>query len=52
MLTLSQLVHAMVTRSERDSLFAISWLSNAPLLGAVLLTLGLQIAVVLALGDP
>lgn len=45
-LTLSQLVHALAIRSERDSLFAIGWLSNAPLLGAVLLTLGLQFAVI------
>jgi P-type Ca2+ transporter type 2C len=45
-LTLSQLVHALAIRSERDSLFVIGLGSNRPLLGAVLLTLGLQLAVV------
>jgi Ca2+-transporting ATPase len=45
-LTLSQLVHALAIRSERDSLFTIGWLSNLPLLGAVVLTFGLQMAVV------
>ena len=45
-LILSQLVHAMAIRSDRESLFAIGRLSNAPLAAAVLLTLGLQLAVV------
>jgi Ca2+-transporting ATPase len=45
-LTLSQLVHAMAIRSGRDSLFAIGWLTNTPLFGAVVLTLGLQLAVI------
>jgi P-type Ca2+ transporter type 2C len=45
-LTLSQLVHAMAIRSERQSLFAIGWFSNPALTGAVLLTLALQMAVV------
>jgi Ca2+-transporting ATPase len=36
----------MAIRSGRDSLFTIGWLSNRPLLGAVLLTLALQLAVV------
>jgi len=45
-LTLSQLVNAMVIRSERDSLFTIGWFSNLPLVGAVVLTFGLQMAVV------
>jgi Ca2+-transporting ATPase len=45
-LTFSQLVHAMAIRSERDSIFIIGWLSNSPLVGAVLLTIGLQLAVV------
>ncbi len=45
-LTLSQLVHALAIRSESDSLFTIGWFSNPALFGAVLLTLGLQMAVV------
>jgi Ca2+-transporting ATPase len=45
-LTVSQLFHALAVRSERDSLFAIGLMSNRPLLGAVLLTLGLQLAVI------
>jgi Ca2+-transporting ATPase len=45
-LTLSQLVHAMAIRSDRDSLFTVGWLSNPSLFGAVVLTLGLQMAVV------
>jgi Ca2+-transporting ATPase len=45
-LTFSQLVNAMAIRSERDSIFAIGWLSNLPLVGAVLLTLVMQLAVV------
>ncbi|MFQ5971156.1 MAG: cation-translocating P-type ATPase [Alphaproteobacteria bacterium] len=45
-LTLSQLVHAMAIRSERESLFTIGWFSNPSLFGAVVLTLGLQMAVV------
>jgi Ca2+-transporting ATPase len=44
--TLSQLGNALAIRSDRDSIFAIGWLSNKPLLGAVVLTLGLQIAVI------
>jgi Ca2+-transporting ATPase len=44
-LTLSQMGNALAIRSERDSLFKIGLLSNKPLLGAVTLTLGLQIAV-------
>ena len=38
--------HALAVRSSRDSLFKIGLLSNKPLLGAVLLTFVLQIAVV------
>ena len=34
----------LAIRSERDSLFRIGLASNLPLLGAVLLTLGLQLA--------
>jgi len=45
-LTLSQLGHALAVRSERDSLFAQGLLSNRPLLGAVLLTVALQLAVI------
>ena len=45
-LTLSQMGNALAIRSERDSLFQIGLLSNQPLLGAVTLTLGLQLAVI------
>ncbi|MDJ0632007.1 MAG: cation-translocating P-type ATPase [Xenococcaceae cyanobacterium MO_188.B29] len=45
-LTLSQMGNALAIRSERDSLFQIGLLSNQPLLGAVALTLGLQLAVI------
>ena len=45
-LTLSQLAHALAIRSEQDSIFTIGWFSNPSLLGAVILTLGLQMAVV------
>jgi len=45
-LTLSQMGHALAIRSGRDSLFAIGPLSNKPLLGTVLLTFVLQLAVV------
>jgi len=43
-LTLSQLAHSLAIRSERDSLFTLGLLSNRPLLGAVLLTIALQMA--------
>ncbi|GAB4468395.1 MAG: cation-translocating P-type ATPase [Anaerolineae bacterium] len=45
-LTLSQMGHALAIRSERDSLFRIGLFSNKALLGAVLLTFVLQIAVI------
>jgi len=45
-LTFSQLVHVMAIRSERESLFTIGWLTNRPLIGALVLTLALQFAVV------
>lgn len=45
-LTLSQMALALAVRSRRDSLFRIGVLSNKPLIGAVALTLGLQLAVV------
>jgi Ca2+-transporting ATPase len=44
-LTLSQLGHVLAVRSERESLFTLGLLSNLPLLGAVLLTFVLQLAV-------
>jgi Ca2+-transporting ATPase len=47
-LTLSQMGNALAIRSGRDSLFQIGLLSNKALLGAVLLTFFLQIAVVYA----
>ncbi len=45
-LTLSQMVHVMVIRSERDSLWQLGVGSNRPLLGAVLLTFLLQMATI------
>ncbi len=45
-LTLAQMGHAMAIRSGRESLFTAGLLSNKPLLGAVLLTFGLQMAVI------
>jgi Ca2+-transporting ATPase len=44
-LTLSQMGNALSVRAERDSLFKIGLLSNKPMLGAVLLTFALQLAV-------
>ena len=45
-LTLSQMGHALAIRSGRESLFTAGLFSNKPLLWAVLLTFGLQMAVV------
>jgi P-type Ca2+ transporter type 2C len=45
-LTLSQLFHSLAVRSETASLFSIGLLSNLPMLGAVLFTLCLQMAVI------
>ena len=45
-LTLSQMGHALAIRSNRDSLFALGILSNKPLLGTILLTFVLQLAVI------
>ena len=45
-LTLSQMGNALAIRSSRRSLFEIGLLSNKALLGSVLLTFGLQMAVV------
>ena len=44
-LTLSQMGNALAIRSDRDSLFSIGLLSNKPMLGAVLMTLALQILI-------
>jgi Ca2+-transporting ATPase len=45
-LTLSQMGNALAIRSERDSLFKIGLSSNWAMLGTVLLTFALQLAVV------
>jgi Ca2+-transporting ATPase len=45
-LCLSQLGHALAIRSERESLLEQGLMSNTPLLGAVLLTVALQGAIV------
>lgn len=45
-LTISQMAHVMGIRSERNSLFRIGFLSNKPLLGAVLLTIILQLGLI------
>jgi Ca2+-transporting ATPase len=45
-LALSQLGHVLAIRSERQSLFSIGLFSNRHLLGAVVLTLGLQLATI------
>jgi Ca2+-transporting ATPase len=47
-LTLSQMGHVLAIRSERESLFTQGVRSNLPLLGAVLLTFVLQMAVLYA----
>ena len=45
-LTVSQLFHSLAVRSERESLFSIGLGSNPAMLGAVLLTLALQLMVI------
>ncbi len=45
-LTFSQLVHVLVIRNDRDSLWATGLLQNPPLIGAVLLTVLLQLALI------
>ena len=45
-LTLSEMGYVMAIRSKRDSLFSIGIFSNLPLLGAVVLTTLLQLAVI------
>jgi Ca2+-transporting ATPase len=45
-LTLSQLMHAMVIRTEKGSLFTVGIFSNPTILGAVIFTVLLQMAVI------
>ena len=45
-LTISQLFHSLAVRSERESLFSIGVLSNRYMLGAVMLTVALQLMVI------
>jgi Ca2+-transporting ATPase len=45
-LTFAQMAHVLAIRSERESLFTQGLSSNWPLLGAVALTLALQLAVI------
>jgi Ca2+-transporting ATPase len=45
-LTVSQLFHSLAVRSESASLFTLGLTSNPAMLGAVTLTLGLQLAVI------
>jgi Ca2+-transporting ATPase len=45
-LTFAQMANVLAIRSERDLLFQVGPLSNKPLLGAVALTVALQLAVV------
>ncbi len=45
-LTFCQLVNVLAIRFERESLFTLGWISNPWLIAAVLLTVGLQLAVV------
>jgi len=45
-LTVSQLFHSLAVRSESESLLRIGLFTNLPMLGAVSLTLLLQIAVI------
>lgn len=45
-LCFSQMGHIMAIRSEKESLFKIGIFSNKPLLGALLLTVGLQLMII------
>ena len=45
-LTLSQLFHSLAVRSETESLFSIGLFTNLPMLGAVMLTVMMQLAVI------
>jgi Ca2+-transporting ATPase len=47
-LTISQMAHVMAIRSERNSLLRIGFLSNKLLLGAVMLTIILQLSLIYA----
>jgi Ca2+-transporting ATPase len=46
MLCFVQLGHVLAVRSERESLFTQGLFTNRPLLGAVLLAIGLQLAII------
>jgi Ca2+-transporting ATPase len=48
MLCFVQLGHVLAVRSERESLFTQGLLTNRPLLGAVLLAIGLQLVIIYA----
>ncbi len=45
-LTFSQLLHVLAIRSEQESLFRIGFFSNPALIGAILLTVSLQMMIV------
>lgn len=45
-LTFAQLAQVIAIRSDKDSIFKIGFLSNTVLLGAVVLTIGLQLCVI------
>ncbi|MES2138154.1 MAG: calcium-translocating P-type ATPase, PMCA-type [Bacteroidota bacterium] len=45
-LCLSQMGHVMAIRSERESIFKIGIFSNKPMLGALLLTISLQLMII------
>lgn len=45
-LTISQLFHSMAVRSERQSILTLGLMSNPYMLGAVLITVGLQLMVI------
>ena len=45
-LTFCQLAHVLVIRSEHESLFGAGFLANIPLLGTVILTIGLHLLVI------
>jgi Ca2+-transporting ATPase len=45
-LTFAQLVHVMAIRSDKESLLTIGLLSNKPLLGAIVITVALQLCVI------
>jgi Ca2+-transporting ATPase len=44
-LTFAQMSHVLAVRAERVSVFSIGFASNRPLIAAVLLTIGLQLAI-------